>query len=32
MLELVQEPKYMAKISMIGIGGAGCNTINYGWW
>ncbi len=29
MLELVQEPKYMAKISMIGIGGAGCNTINY---
>jgi cell division protein FtsZ len=29
MLELVQEPKYIAKIKMIGIGGAGCNTINY---
>lgn len=29
MLELVQEPKYMAKIKMVGIGGAGCNTINY---
>ena len=29
MLELVQEPKYIAKIKMIGVGGAGCNTINY---
>jgi len=29
MLELVQEPKYMAKIKMIGVGGAGCNTVNY---
>jgi cell division protein FtsZ len=29
MLELVQEPKYVAKIKMIGVGGAGCNTINY---
>jgi cell division protein FtsZ len=29
MLELVQEPKYLAKIKMIGIGGAGCNTIKY---
>lgn len=29
MLELVEEPKYIAKIKMIGVGGAGCNTINY---
>jgi len=29
MLELVQEPKYIAKIKMIGVGGAGCNTVNY---
>jgi len=29
MLELVQEPKYLAKIKMIGVGGAGCNTVNY---
>ncbi len=29
MLELVQEPKYLAKIKMVGVGGAGCNTINY---
>lgn len=29
MLELVEEPKYMAKIKMIGVGGAGCNTVNY---
>jgi len=29
MLELVQEPKYCAKIKLVGIGGAGCNTINY---
>lgn len=29
MMELVQEPKYIARIKMVGIGGAGCNTINY---
>lgn len=29
MLELVQEPRYIAKIKLIGVGGAGCNTINY---
>jgi cell division protein FtsZ len=29
MLELVEELKYLAKIKMIGVGGAGCNTINY---
>lgn len=29
MLELVEEPKYIAKIKMIGVGGAGCNTVNY---
>jgi len=29
MMELVEEPKYIAKIKMVGIGGAGCNTINY---
>ncbi|HEX7321024.1 MAG TPA: cell division protein FtsZ [bacterium] len=29
MLELVQEPKYCAKIKLIGVGGGGCNTINY---
>lgn len=29
MLELVQESKYCAKIKLIGIGGAGCNTIKY---
>jgi cell division protein FtsZ len=29
MLELVQEPKYIARIKMIGVGGAGCNTVNY---
>jgi cell division protein FtsZ len=29
MLELVQEPRYIAKIKLVGIGGAGCNTINY---
>lgn len=29
MFELVEDPKYLAKIKMIGVGGAGCNTINY---
>ncbi len=29
MLELVQEPKYIARIKMVGVGGAGCNTVNY---
>ena len=29
MFELVEDPKYIAKIKMIGVGGAGCNTINY---
>ncbi len=29
MLELVEEPRYLAKIKMIGVGGAGCNTVNY---
>jgi len=29
MLELVQEPRYCAKIKLIGTGGAGCNTLNY---
>jgi cell division protein FtsZ len=29
MLELVEEPRYLAKIKMVGVGGAGCNTINY---
>jgi cell division protein FtsZ len=29
MFELVEDPKYIAKIKMIGVGGAGCNTVNY---
>lgn len=29
MWELVQEPKYCAKIKLIGVGGAGCNTVDY---
>lgn len=29
MLELVEEPRYLAKIKTVGVGGAGCNTINY---
>uniref|UniRef100_A0A7V3RHL7 Cell division protein FtsZ n=1 Tax=candidate division WOR-3 bacterium TaxID=2052148 RepID=A0A7V3RHL7_UNCW3 len=29
MLGLVQEPKFCAKIKLIGIGGAGCNTVTF---
>uniref|UniRef100_A0A7C4TIB3 Cell division protein FtsZ n=1 Tax=candidate division WOR-3 bacterium TaxID=2052148 RepID=A0A7C4TIB3_UNCW3 len=29
MLGLVQEPKFCARIKLIGIGGAGCNTVNF---
>ncbi len=29
MLEFIEEPKYIAKIKMVGIGGAGCNTVNF---
>lgn len=29
MLGLVQEPKFCAKIKLIGVGGAGCNTVSF---
>ncbi|MEO0094534.1 MAG: cell division protein FtsZ [candidate division WOR-3 bacterium] len=29
MLGLVQEPRFCAKIKLIGVGGAGCNTVNF---
>lgn len=29
MLGLIQEPKYCAKIKLIGVGGAGCNTVHF---
>ncbi len=29
MLGIVQEPKFCAKIKLIGVGGAGCNTVSF---
>lgn len=29
MLEFVEEPNYLARIKLIGVGGGGCNTVNY---
>ncbi len=29
MLGLVQEPKFCAKIKLVGVGGAGCNTVSF---
>jgi len=29
MFEIIEEPKYVAKLKLVGVGGAGCNTINF---
>lgn len=29
MLGLVQEPRFCARIKLVGVGGAGCNTVNF---
>lgn len=29
MFEIVEDPKYVARIKLVGVGGAGCNTVNF---